>query len=155
SFLMILVAVMFAQNAALRRTALGMGEDQVVVLPIYSQLTPTDGTLFVDELRRLSRSGSVAPTQLRAVGGLIDVAPVAREPDATAIPGNAFLNAVGYDFFQTVGQELLAGRAQDREHGEDPVRFPLNGTPINIVIDDSLRRQLGFDSPRAAVGETI
>jgi putative ABC transport system permease protein len=55
---------------------------------------------------------------------------------------------------------VLAGRGFDRDHGEDAFRgfniAQLNdGRPINAVIDASLAGQLGFESPDAAVDQTI
>jgi putative ABC transport system permease protein len=156
SFLMVLVTVMYAQNDALRRSALGTGEDQVIVLPIYSQLTRADGALFVEEVRRLPQVVNVTQTQFPPWAPFVSLMPIARTSDDSTVPASVFLNSVGFDFFPTIGSDLLAGRVQDREHGDDTLSGPLNGAQtVNIVIDESLSRQLGFDSPQAAVEQIV
>jgi putative ABC transport system permease protein len=156
SFLMILVSVMYAQNDTLRRTALGGSDDPVAVIPIYAQLSRADNATFQEEVRRLPQVVSVASAQFQPWDGQISLAPVARAPDDSTVPVTAFLNFVGFDFFSTTGSDVIAGRVHDRDHGEDLFAGTPNGTQtINIVIDESLSRQLAFQTPQAAVDQVV
>jgi len=61
--------------------------------------------------------------------------------------------AVGPDFFETYGSELLAGRYLGAEHGFDDSTGLEWEQPRNVVINALLSRTLGFDDPADAIGQ--
>ncbi|MEM7702632.1 MAG: FtsX-like permease family protein [Pseudomonadota bacterium] len=61
--------------------------------------------------------------------------------------------AVGPDFFETYGSELLAGRFLGAEHGFDDSTGLEWEQPRNVVINALLSRTLGFDDPADAIGQ--
>jgi putative ABC transport system permease protein len=73
--------------------------------------------------------------------------------------------SVGYDYFETMGMKLLAGRTLSRAHALDDLptsREPdeaaeraLVARGANVVINESSMRQMGFASPQAALGKQI
>jgi putative ABC transport system permease protein len=160
SFLLIVVFVMYAQNAELERTGLGGTTDQVVVIANAPQFSGVDNELLRTELERLPQVRGVSELSTPPWSTIVNGTSLARTPDADATAVSTYLNFVGYDFFSTLGFTTVAGRGFDRGHGEDVFRgFNLaqvnDGRPINAVLDASLAFKLGFESPEAAVDQTI
>ena len=72
---------------------------------------------------------------------------------------------VGWNYFETMGIELIAGRYLSRSFAmddattgdsHDPVRErALVARGMNVVVNESSARQMGFRSPRDAVGKQI
>jgi putative ABC transport system permease protein len=159
SFLLIAVIVMYSQNAALERTALGTTRDQHLVINNFRPVTGVDGDVLRAELERLPQVKSVTQMGQAPWSDGTNLNLYSRSPEETASPQTAFQNNVGYDFFTTFDIPVLAGRGFDREHNDLPPDIP-DGDPgprptINIVIDRTLAAQLGFRSPAEAVDETI
>ncbi|HEX5047856.1 MAG TPA: ABC transporter permease [Gammaproteobacteria bacterium] len=160
SFLLIVVLVMYTQNDELERTGLGGTTDQLVVIANAPQFSEVDNELLRTELARLPQVRGVSELSTPPWSPTINQTALARTPDADATAVPTYLNFVGYDFFTTLGFTTLAGRGFDRAHGEDGFSGfnggPVNGgRPINAVIDASLALKLGFESPQAAVDQTI
>ncbi len=159
SFLLIVVLVMYAQNNELERTGLGSTTDPLVVISNAPQFSEVDNDLLRTELERLPQVRSVSEISVPPWSPTVNLIGFAREPDADDTAIQTYLNLVGNDFFSTLGFTMLAGRGFDREHGEDV--FPgfnqrlLKGKEIHAVIDASLARNLGFESPEAAVDQTF
>jgi putative ABC transport system permease protein len=61
---------------------------------------------------------------------------------------------VGDRYFETLGLQLLAGRAFDRNR-DTPLARPDPSREQTVVIDETYARELGFASPQAAVGQLI
>ena len=57
------------------------------------------------------------------------------------------LNSMDYSTAEVLGMEVLAGRSFDRAFVNDP--------DTAVVVTESAARMLGFDSPQAAVGQTM
>jgi putative ABC transport system permease protein len=157
SFLTIIVLVMAAQNRALERTGLGSSSDPVVVLRNFSQFSGVDSALLMSELQRIPQVtavGETADTPWSANVNLIMLAPT---PDDGAGLAVAYQNAVGDNYFSTLGIRVLAGRVFDRAHGEDELKGNLfnPARAVPAVLDESLARQLGFAAPQDAVDKTI
>jgi putative ABC transport system permease protein len=160
SFLLIVVLVMYAQNDELERTGLGSMTDPLVVITNAASFSGVDNDLLRTELERLPQVRGVSEVSTPPWSPTVNLMTFARTPDADTTAVTTYMNIVGYDFFSTLGFTVLAGRGFDRDHGEDVFRG-LNmaqlgeGGPINAVIDASLARQLGFESPEAAVDQTF
>src|SRR5215469_15432486 len=82
---------------------------------------------------------------------------VSGSADAAAPRVNSVQSTVTYDFFDTVGMKLLAGRDFSREHGDDITEGERASWkhPAHVVVDDALAMQLGWAHPADAVGATI
>jgi putative ABC transport system permease protein len=71
--------------------------------------------------------------------------------------------SIDYDFFRTMGIELLAGRSFDQSRPMDDATLPFPEQPdavraqiarggINVVINELAARRMGFNNPKDAVG---
>jgi putative ABC transport system permease protein len=86
-------------------------------------------------------------------------------PPGSARPVEISSYAVGAEFFQAMGVELLAGRffdpnrpgddaTIDPERREESIRA-IVARGVNIVVNERAARQLGFQDPRLAVGRQL
>jgi putative ABC transport system permease protein len=69
-----------------------------------------------------------------------------------------FYNHVGPDYFSVFGLRLLAGRVFDAERGDDVLPDFQTWSvdrPLHAVLDRTCARELGFESPEAAVGQLV
>ena len=133
-----------------------MDEDPLVVIPNFAQYSGVNNDLLQDELKRIPQVTGVSA--MRAIAVVVRRRPhgVSRSPDESVRAATAINNTVGYDYFKTLGYELLAGREFDPARGEDVRPFgPPSGTPINVVIDVSLAEELGFSPSEAAVEQDV
>src|SRR5690606_24576649 len=78
--------------------------------------------------------------------------------DGAATPRAVLTRPVGFDFFEVLGVELLAGRTFDPERGDDR-RFgepPQDGEapPANVVVDRALAEEF-FGTPEEAVDRLL
>jgi len=78
-------------------------------------------------------------------------------------PANVGTYAIDYDFFRTMGIELLAGRAFDESRPMDDATLPFPEVPdavrgqiarggVNVVLNELAARRIGFKDPKDAVG---
>src|SRR5690606_35278646 len=76
-------------------------------------------------------------------------------PDPAAAPRAVITRPVGFDFFDVLGIELLAGRTYSPERDDDAriAASPQDGEapPANVVVDRALAEQC-FGTPDEAVG---
>jgi putative ABC transport system permease protein len=151
SLLLIAVTVVTAQNALLRRTALGIDEQPLVVI----RTLPRDAKLDPETLRsRLAASpnvvavtaSSVPPWEMWAGG-----TGYTRTPDVASSFQFTQTQNVWYDYFEAFGMRLLAGRWFARDYADERVE----GQPQRVVLDRRAALQLGWTDPEDAVGETI
>jgi putative ABC transport system permease protein len=64
--------------------------------------------------------------------------------------------SVGPDYFVIYATPLLTGRGFDAERVEDIARMGEGWRPeINIMLNESAARELGFDAPSLAIGQTL
>jgi putative ABC transport system permease protein len=155
SLLLIAVIVMYLQNAALKRTGLGSTQDQHLVISNFEPVTHVPNDLLRAELERLPQVKGVTSMTAAPWSDNVNLSLLARTREAGATTHTAFQNNVGYDFFETLGLPLLAGRVFDRDHNDLQQSPDPAARPTNIVIDAALAEQLGFASPQAAVGQTV
>jgi len=79
-----------------------------------------------------------------------------RSSDPRAATMVTMMNFVFYDFFQTTGIKIVAGRNFDRQHADEFSWDPSKqrGAP-SVIIDRALTAQLGWSNPEQAVDHTI
>lgn len=157
SFLLIVMIVMYAQNLELKRTGLGATSDPVLVVANYPQFSGVDTALLQSELERLPQVTALGQAGAAPWAEGNNLAMIGRSADEQAIVATANQQAVGYGYFSTLDFDVLAGRVFDRDHGEDvaPPNMFGSGQTLTVVIDDDLRRQLGFATPQDAVDQTV
>ena len=156
SFLLILVAVTELQRNELERTVLPPRNDAVLVLNDLRRYGINYFALEA-ELSRLPsvEAMTVIDNSPWGFGGQTINFTRSLDPNADAPPAKQ--RSVGYDYFSTVGLELLAGRGFDREREPAPtfLFYPEPGRMSPIVIDRAYADALGFETPAAAVGEIV
>jgi putative ABC transport system permease protein len=159
SFLLIAVIVMQAQSSDLRRTGLGTDKDPVISITNIVDLTKVNSLDFADAVRRLPQVKSASAMGDTPWSSNVNLTDFQRSEAAGSKRVTAYQNTVDYGFFETMNIPLLAGRAYDRNRGDDR---PLEGVqsfdparPANIVVDRAFIERLGFASPQAAVGQII
>jgi putative ABC transport system permease protein len=134
--------------------------------------TSTDPVLvFVNNLGELGipfetlRSELLHDPNIKSVGSVASLPwmdggwhfELARRPDKGSPSETTIFNQVGYHFFDTLQMRVLAGRALDKEHGDEIV-FGTGAPPVRplpIVIDRSLARALGWNDPNEAVNQPV
>lgn len=157
SILLTAVMLMYAQNAALRAADVWqLPSDPIVQVMAGLDSVNVDPEVLRAELLR-------AP-QIMAVTGVqpgyaeADAFAYTRAPGADAAPVRISTRFVGYDFFETVGAKLIAGRSFER--GRDRVAPPETGSAnqtgaLGIVVDSQTVRLLGWSSPEQALGQVV
>src|SRR5690606_36320837 len=117
SFLSIAIFVMQQQAADLRRTALATDTDPLIVVTNTRAYTGVDFASLADELRALRQVAGVAgmssPPWTDSMGPTLMTNP--RDPSTLR---SAVTHGVDYDFFATMGLQLVAGRTFERERAD-------------------------------------
>jgi putative ABC transport system permease protein len=136
-----------------------------------------EGLLQVDGIgrRQLQPLGDTLKQQVARVDGVvavgrtnIGIATPNSMNTGVQIPGRGEpvtigTYAVDYDFFETMGIELLAGRSFEESRPMDDATLPFPEQPdavraqiarggINVVINELAAKRMGFENPKDAVG---
>ena len=149
--MIISTGILFDQMEYLQSKQLGFDKEQVIVIP-------TVGDVLEDFLpwkeALLQHTGVAAVTHSRSLPGLegnigqVSTGTIQRVDD----PDNARHDVqglnVGLDFVETLGMVVLAGRA----HSSALVR---KSEEVNVVINETAQRVLGWDTPEAAIGQEV
>lgn len=149
--LIISTGILFNQADYIQHKKLGFNKDQVIVIPtlnvVMDQFQPWKEAL-------LQHPGVAGVTHARSLPGLagnigqVSTGTIQRVDD----PANARHDVqglnVGLDFVETLGMELLAGRSHSGA-------FNWNAERQNIVINETARRVLGWDTPEAAIDQQV
>ncbi len=128
------------QMQYIRNKQLGFNKEQVVV--IHRAAATGDISAFETEIERLPNVISAAATR-HLPGQSMDVNVFKPEgaPETEGYLVNTF--SVGYDYIETLGIELLAGRSFSRDFGSDSSAY---------IINEAAMKKFGWDE---AVGKTI
>ncbi|MCH8981016.1 ABC transporter permease [candidate division KSB1 bacterium] len=128
------------QMQYIRNKQLGFNKEQVVV--IHRADATGDISAFETEIERLPNVISAAATR-HLPGQSMDVNVFKPEgaPETEGYLVNTF--SVGYDYIETLGIELLAGRSFSRDFGSDSSAY---------IINEAAMKKFGWDE---AVGKTI
>ncbi|MDR3436882.1 FtsX-like permease family protein [Telmatospirillum sp.] len=156
SLLLVMVVVMFLQNAQLRRVVSPSGGGALLAITTSLKALPVK----IDDIR----------TVLRDVPEVLGVAAASTIPWTLEVSSGslfptqelgtrrveAYINGVTDDYFSTIGARVLAGRDFSSERGGDVMPESLTGNDgsFNVIVDRSLAQAFGW-SPEAAVGRTI
>ncbi|HEX6998579.1 MAG TPA: FtsX-like permease family protein [Gammaproteobacteria bacterium] len=159
AFLLAVLTVTAEQNAALVRTALGAVTDPLVLIENRQALTQLDSATLHTELARVPQVTGVTEMAGLPWQRLVAVAFVTDSPEA-AVPRRVLTRPVGFDFFDVMGMELLAGRTFSRARGEDrpDAETATPGAadvPRPVVVDRAFVEEFGFGSPADAIDRLI
>ncbi len=128
--------VVFNQLSYLREANLGFDKEQVVVIPLQSDSQAEQYAAFKDLLLQKPNVRTVAiaseglPSELlNGNGTRLDGV---RMDDPDAYVGTRTV-AVGHDFFETLGVEMLAGRSFSLDFPADSGAFMLNATAARLL----------------------
>jgi putative ABC transport system permease protein len=155
AFLLIAVSIVHEQNEALKRAGNDIAGNSLVVIDNPQQLTGLSQATLRQELLRLPGVVAVTAMETRPWTNIFTRMPLASSPGASAVERTALVYVVGHDFFKAFDIELLAGRVFDDRAEDLEIAGPQPVRTQHIVITTKLARELGFDSPSAAVDQMI
>jgi putative ABC transport system permease protein len=162
SLLMIVVSVMLVQHRDLRETVWNPGADPLLTI--------------ANDLGAVGVNPQLLRTELRRQPGVLAVSAMNRAPwspgadsDGLMLSADASANStpltrifVDYEFFETLGVRLLAGRMFERDRAEDVTnarawieRDPAGATDFNVIVDSNYLPYLNAASAAAAIGRMV
>jgi putative ABC transport system permease protein len=158
--LVIAVAVMLTQNRTLRRMGLPKTDDTLVMISANLHDAGVSLESLATELRRSPAVRNVTATDMPPWSFSFGGGRLSRSRDKSADTVTVQGRRIGYDYFETLGVRLLAGRAFSRERAADvapssPDETKARSEPIKIIIDRTAVDRFGFASPQAAVGQLL
>jgi putative ABC transport system permease protein len=148
SFLLIAVVVMALQNWSLRSTALGIDEDPIVAISTQPFAAKVDSETLRTRLLASPAIARVTGAGRRPWENTVGGTGYSRTPDKLESFQFTQTQSVWYDYFDTLGMKILAGRGFSRDFA-DP-----EGAP-GVVIDRLAAEQFGWTNPADAIGQTI
>ncbi len=155
STLLILVFVVGQQNAYTKNLVLSPEEDPVAILENMSSEGQRSDD-FRDIIDRHPSIKSVSHLGYMPWTDYANYMNISRSREQGAIEATSTRSDIGFDFFDTYGGELLAGRYFDPERDQYSQDYPENYQgDIPIIIDWTHARELGFEKPEDAVGEHV
>jgi putative ABC transport system permease protein len=160
SVLLTAVNVMFAQNAAMRDGVAGLGAEPLVQLPVSVAQVDVNPDVLAAELKRAPSVRSVTGLRTPVWLARAELGRYSRGSSASDLPVRLQTSFIGYDFFATVGVELVAGRdfVRGRELEEsDAARGGIadQAGTLGIVVDREAIRLLGWSTPQQAIGQFV
>ncbi|MFN3389882.1 MAG: ABC transporter permease, partial [Allosphingosinicella sp.] len=165
--LIICTAIVYAQTSFARSTDPGYKRQGLIVVANMNRAVVFDqAESIIREFEKVegvtgAAGTSVAPAEDYVANTRVQV------PGRDA-PVTIGFYSVSPGFFDTMGIELLAGRALSREQAKDLAKLPVGdeaaaetagreiaGRGVNIVVNALAARQMGFADPQAAIGKTV
>lgn len=149
--MIISTGILFSQSEFIRNKNLGFNKDQVIVIPTVNVVLEIFQP-WKDAL--LQHTGVAGVTHSNSLPGLsgnigqVFTGTIQRVDDPVNTMHDVQGLSVALDFVETLGMELLAGRTHSSAFAREAERQ-------NIVINDTARRTLGWDTPDAAIGQEV
>jgi putative ABC transport system permease protein len=160
SFLVMVMAVTYLQNRALQRDGDGIDPDALLVVENLPQLTAIGQAAFSAELERLPQVTAESLMQFPPWTEPNFIT-LSRSPEGVVDEQGGMFRPVGYDFFETFGIPLLAGRDFSPAAADDRRQFLFDATPTSanraaaMIVDSVYARALGFATPEAALNQLV
>ncbi|UJH90995.1 hypothetical protein LZ575_20340 [Antarcticibacterium sp. 1MA-6-2] len=144
--LIISAIVVFNQVNYLHNKDLGFSKDQIMFFPMRGDEMFTNKDAFKDQLEQIPGVASVS------VGYGFPGDAVAGDGIKTLKNGQLVENPatqlmVDYDYIQTLGLEMVAGRPFSEEMGTDRDKA--------FIINETAVKNLGFETPEKAIGQQL
>ncbi len=145
--LMISTGILYNQMKYIQNLDLGLEEEQVVVVEITDPLLRENYRAFKNRLLQIPTVEFVSASFNAPADNMINQATI--RPVDQPVDNNWMVNLFGtdYDFINSLGIELVAGRDFLRENPADT----LNG----VLINETAVQEFGWESPEAAIGERL
>ncbi|MEM1405816.1 MAG: ABC transporter permease [Bacteroidota bacterium] len=144
-FLIIAAIVVYEQLSFLRSKDLGFDKSQVILLPVNQKLRNDPERLNTIKNEWLSYPGIRFISYSFGLPGQIVSGDEIRNSENKTFPANHFM--VDFAYIETLGLEIVAGRAFDKGHRTDASQaFILNETAV---------RNMGFGEPEEAIGQRV
>lgn len=162
SFLLIAVFIMVRQHHEMERAVWNPTSDPLVTIVNEVRAAGVDPALLKSELRR--QRGIVSVTGIDrtpwSLGSTTDMLSTSAESSATGAQVSRLI--VDFDYFETLGIVVLAGRTFDRGRAADTADIvawlKADGTgasDFNVIVDERYLANLGVATPEAAIGREI
>jgi putative ABC transport system permease protein len=134
-------------------------ENKIILRGLNSSSAQDKMETLQDRYGSLPGIKGVAPSFSFPISGVNDTSPVTR-PGQVEDSIQFISHAVGFDFFETYGIEILAGRTFSADRATDEIISPAEGgveqiTPGSAVINETALNDLGFGTSNKALGQTI
>jgi putative ABC transport system permease protein len=145
--LIISTAVIFKQMRYMQQKELGFDKDHIVTMPYTSALSDKYDA-FRNEMLSDANIKNVGRSSRIPTGRLLDAMGTKVKKGDTLAPANADIKFVvsDYDFLNTYGVKILAGRGFSREFGMDTSSF---------LINEAAARILGFKTNQEVAGADL
>ena len=161
SLLLILVLFMISHQRQLQSISGAASGSSTVV--ISSELPDSEErrVAFLDALRSHPAIESVSATGLPPWSlNALDIATLSPDGGSQGRNLNFLLHDVDYDYFETLGGRLLAGRLFSRDRAEDLFFWgetPADSVsrPLHMIVDAATARRFGWSDPADAIGKTV
>lgn len=158
SFLLLLVIAAQLQRAHIEAAVLAPREDPILILNSLASTGVDFQTLRAElaakpGVKKVSMADSppwINGGGARPIGAVLQMG---RTPEQAFSANFSYLKMVGLDYFDALNIKLLAGRSLDeRDAAAVGSAVTKDGS---IVIDALLARNLGYETPQAAVGQAV
>lgn len=145
--LIIGTVIIFQQLRFVQNASLGFNKDQVATMS-YSFTKDEDYQAFRNELLQMPSIKDVARSSRIPTGRLLDGMGARTLVGDSLTVTNADIKMVGsdYDFFNTYGVKMLAGRSFSRDYGMDTSSY---------IINEAAVKMIGWKTPENAIGKEI
>jgi putative ABC transport system permease protein len=147
--------VLLAQSSHIRTADLGFRRDGLVIVPAFQDATLEAGqrSTLLNAFRAVP--GVASATQADSAPGDASNTNSMNVPRPDGLKPDPVVSwtVVGPEYFETYGARILAGRTLGIAYGSDDERR--QGGPTGAVINRRAVAALGFDSPQAALGQTV
>lgn len=157
--LMILALIMFGQNGAMTKQLDADQSDVKLAISVSTDTFTADPELLAEQFKQHPAVLSV--TRIDTLPWSISNSTISfsKTRDVNATTFEMARHWVGYEFTETMGQPLLAGRDFSRERTNDatpPIATitPSSG-PFAIIIDDVAAKTFGWENANAAIGGSV
>ncbi|MGZ6018651.1 MAG: ABC transporter permease [Phenylobacterium sp.] len=157
--LMVCTAVIFGQMQHLRSADVGFKRDGLLIVRGMGdpQVSPQAHTLL-EAFRHTRGVISATVSDRRPAPDTNSAGNVTRLSNPAFDP-NVLRERIGSDYAKTYGLKLIAGRLLDTEHSLDDMMGiggdAANARGLNIMINASAARALGYSDPKQAIGEIV
>ena len=157
--LMILALVMNSQNGAMTQQLDANTNDMKIAFMTSTRDFSADPELVINELERHPAVRSVSQVDRSPWNIGNSSSSYQLSPDENATQYELARHVVGYDYIETMTQEIIAGRdfSRDRSLDRTPPTAQLNATggPYSVLINEKAAETLGFASVEDAIGQSI
>ena len=157
--LMVCTAVIFGQMQYLRSADVGFRRDGLLIVRGMGdpQVSPQAHTIL-EAFRHTPGVISATVSDRRPAPDTNSSGNTTRLSNPAFEP-NVLRERIASDYAKTYGLKLIAGRLLDTEHSLDDMMGiggdAANARGLNIMINASAARALGFSDPRQAIGEVV